>query len=217
MTRVSAQQRYSAWTLGIAGTINTLFVLINYLHVCDLGDAKSVTIMQMLTEASLLPSAVMYLTRDQKTTGFHTKHLLWVLVPFVLIPKCVILLDSSHAIFRASDIQLFTVNLFYGVNKKHSIYTSDVVMMLQAAFTLRYLFGLARHHWREHSLFSRRTLPFAIWTVVASIFIGFELVINTNSILDPLFGWIFFGGYSILITSIFSLIALTPDNNPVTD
>lgn len=212
MTRLCAHQRRNAMLLGVAGAFNTLFVLANYLHMCSIGNAMVVMIMQMLTEASLLPSAYMYMTRhESRRHSNHTRWLLWALVPFVLLPKCIILMGDSHAIFRASNIQLFTVNIFYGINNCHSIYTSDAVMFLQVVLTLRHVLRIAKRQWHNRSLFSRQTLPFGIWILLATIFITFEISLNTNSIMDPILGWIFFGGYSFLITTIFTLLAISKD------
>lgn len=206
VVRTRAHRQQEARALGFAGMFNILFVLANYLHMCRfVGFDTIILLVQQLTEVCLLPSVFMYMARNYPV---RTKRLLWILIPLVLVPRTCIFTAGSHAIFRASDIELFTFNVFYGVNQKHTIYNGDVVMLLQALLVLRFLVRQALHNRRRHTPYFRQNLPYAIWIFVALCFVVFETTLPTGSIFHPILSWVFFGGYSLLMVAIFTILAL---------
>lgn len=215
-TKLKNGKRYEALTLGVLGFDALFYGGMDFFRANGFEIPLWLRFSQFVVLSTIVPLTYMYFSRQMgRRWANHTILLCWALCALVFLPNCIIMLPESSAALAYQEIRPFSLNVVYGYDKVYSIYMADLALMLQSLLTFNrmiYLFPTMRKY---GLVFNEKMYAFGVWWMLAILFILFETLIQADSILNPVLYWVFFIGYSTLVSAIFTLIAYRFDLHPV--
>lgn len=213
-TKLKKQNFLEAFLVGSPGVIVLLNAFI--LHARLFSTVSSwVHWVQLLLTSLIVPLAYIYFSRqmgrrfNNETNVMHLGLMLLLLLPNCVIPLSDKLPASDFAL-REFSIQVVDENkeLFY-------IYTGDLIMLMQSLLTMLRMVPMTRTLRQNHLKFNKRMYAFGLWWILAIIFIITVALGNIEFYATPLGSTYYFGTLSGLVVSIYLLLALNLDLNPI--
>lgn len=172
--------------------------------------------LQMLLCATIVPLAYLYFSRligRQFNNG--TNIVLWLLLFFLLVPNCVIFWPGEDNVIASNQVRRFAIQIVRDGKVSAYMYTGDFIIMLQALLTMLRMVPTVRTLHRFGLMFDRKVYAFGIWWAMAIAFIATVSLCDIQVLATTLGSVYFFGGLSMLLATIYLLIALHFDLQPV--
>lgn len=193
---------------GVAVILNGL--VVTYIVRHGAAPATLYFIQQLLSSA-IVPLAYMYFSRQMgRQWNNVTAVFCWTLMILVFLPNINIIIRDGSMIDPAF-VKPFTVNIIKGSAPIFTCHIADFVIILQAFLTVARMIP-AGITLRKYGLkLSHKMQAFYLWWASAVLFIVFTSTISTADLCTPLGSWTYFILYTLLICSIFSLLALRFD------
>lgn len=208
--------RKEALCLATVGADVMLFGLITYARVCLYELPVVVYLLQSVMLDVIVPITYMYFSHQMgRKWANHTTLLLWALMLLLLLPNCTIFMPGSTMQLSVADIPMFSLNVVYGADGIYTIYMADVVILMQTLLTLNRMYSLVSVVHRYGLMLNPHLKAFGIWWLMAAIFILMMAIMEDDSIFSTFNCWIFFICLSVLVVSIFVLLALHFDLSPI--
>lgn len=172
--------------------------------------------LQMLLSSSIVPLAYLYFSRQIGRRFYNgTNIVLWLLLLLLFLPNVVLCLPGETSPLQLPHIRRFTIYFMHGGKVALSMFVCDFVMLLQATLTLLRVVPLA-HALRSYGLkLDAKVYAFVVWWLMAVIFIATKSIFPIEVFETPIGSIYYFGGLLILLSTIYSLIALNFDLHPI--
>lgn len=197
----------------VAVVINGLVVLYSiFLHgTCP----DFLHFIQIVTSSSIVPLAYMYFSRQMgRRFDNATAVICWSLVLFVFMPNVNIFVGSDQ--MPASEpIRSFSFNIIRNGVIVFSCYTSNLVIFLQALLTVGRMIPTAMTLRTYGLSLTTKMKCFFVWWASAVLFIVVTSFSSADTLLTPAGSWAFYITYTLLICSIYSMLAMHFDLHPV--
>lgn len=170
---------------------------------------------QLLLSSSIVPLAYVYFARQMGRRWNNTTAIAcWAMILLILAPNINIILGDAGTM-DTGIIRRFTVNIIRDGRIVASWHTADLVILIQAFFTVGRIIPAAKTLRKYGLSISTKMKGFFLWWISAVFFIIFTSSISTEDISTPLGSWAYYILYSLLICSIFTMLALRFDLHPV--
>lgn len=170
----------------------------------------------MLTEMAIIPLAYMYFASK---TGRQWKSpaviILWILSFEGLLPSWIMVFDHDYSDLSGIVMEPHRIYFVNGCKTIFSIYSADMVTLIQGivtAFTIVPTVQLVRRYGLD---FKKGLWAFVIWWISAIIFAVINASLTSQQLASVGGQWFFLGGMSILVDSVFIMLALNLDADPV--
>lgn len=171
---------------------------------------------QLLFSSSIVPLAYLYFSRQLgRKWNNLTSVLCWGLMIFLLLPNVVIFVGQDKTILDPDQILMFKVHVINNGRVVFSCHTADIIILIQAILTAIRIIPAAKTMKKYGLKLSNEMAGFFIWWIAAILFIIYSSFISTETLISTLGSWTYFILYSLLICSIYTLIALRFDLYPV--
>lgn len=178
--------------------------------------STSLRCIQQVISCLIVPVAYMYFAAQMGRQWLNGVTItLWGLVLLLLVPTGLYTIDGQMPDLHNKLFASMTHHVFSGREEIFMMRSADIIIMLQALLTLERMFDMAYTLRRYHLSFSPRLRYFLAWWAGAIVFIVFTSVHTTQDFAQPLLLWTYYIMYSILVTSIFILLALDFDLHPI--
>lgn len=172
-------------------------------------------LVQQLFSSSIVPLAYMYFSRQMGRQWNNTTTVLcWIMMLLVFIPNINVVLGEG-AVLDTAVVRMSSVNVFSSGEMVASFHIADIVILFQALLTVGRMIPAARTLRQYGLTFSTKMKGFYLWWAAAVVFIIFTSLITADDLRTPLGGWSYYMLYSLLIVSIYSMLALRFDLHPV--
>lgn len=190
--------------------------LVIYFVLCTGQTPAVLHFIQTISSAAIVPLAYMYFAHQMgRKWNNLTAVFCWVLMLFTLVPNINIFLGEMKAPGDPSQIQIFRFNVFNDGRLVFSTHIADLVIMIQALLTVARMIPTAMTMKKYGLILSKRMEAFFIWWIAAVIFIAVTSFTTLHDITTPVGSWIYYISYTLLVCSIYSLLAMRFDLNPV--
>lgn len=178
--------------------------------------SASLRCVQQVISCMIVPIAYMYFSEQMGHSWFNKITVtLWVLIILLLLPTGIYVFDNVTP--QLEGLQLDPMLMYFFSNGKEvfSMHTADAVIMIQALVTLWRMVTMV-FMLRQYRLgFSPHLRYFLLWWAAAIGFIIFTSVHNTQEFSQPNLLWTYYVSYSLLIVSIFVLLAQNFNLRPI--
>lgn len=203
-------------TLSICAIALAINVLVVHKAVVHGHASDTMHFVQMLFSSAIVPLAYMYFSRQLgRRWNNLTTVLSWSLVLLLLLPNVTIFLGSDRTITDPELIGTFRVCFVRDGRVVFSCFTADLVIFFQAMFTVTRMIPAAITMRKYGLKLSTKMSGFYFWWGAAVAFIIFTSFASLDFFRTPVGGTIYYASYSFLITSIFVMLALRFELNPV--
>lgn len=171
---------------------------------------------QQVVSSMIVPIAYMYFAAQMGRSWLNRMTVnLWGLILLLLVPSGLYTLDGIAPDQENMEIAPMMLYFFRNGNEVFSMHTADVIIMLQALFTLNRIVGLVFLLRRYRLGFSPQLRYFLVWCGGMIAFIIFTSLHNTHELGQPHLLWTYYIAYSAMIVTIFVLIAQNFNLRPV--
>ena len=175
-------------------------------------------LVQMAAGASIIPLLYTFFSKQAgRSRNNSTTVLLWALALLSFIPQVFIYNPFKPFAYPDFQPEPFAVIVFRDGEYKHGIFTSDLMVILQAMVTIWRIAPFMKRM-RSHKLhLNPKTYAFIIWwglTIIVAIMMS---SMTYDELRSPAGQWFYFITYSLLMITINTLIALRFDLSPVHD
>lgn len=214
-SKLKRHSYYDAWLVAYPALAALVSALI---FDASMAGRASLTMLwiQMFLSATIIPLAYLYFSQQigrQFNNG--TNILLWTSLLLLFIPKCVIFLPGQTSVFDSSQLHPFAIRLVQGLETKFAILTGDLIIVIQALITMMRIVPMTRKLRRYGLKLDQKIYAFVIWWVMTIIFIATISLSSVEALSSTLGKFYYFGGLTLLISTIHLLIALHFDLHPV--
>lgn len=171
--------------------------------------------LRLFLSSTIVPLAYVYFSRQMgRKWNNATNIVCGILILIVFLPNINIFIGEK-VVFDPAIIRLFSINVIKNGELVFTCTTADFVIMAQAIMTVIRMFPAAIVLRKYGLTLSKRMRGFYLWWISAVIFIAFTSFISREELVSPLGSWMFYISYTLLICSIYTLIALRFDLHPV--
>lgn len=209
------KQLFEAITLLVCAIALAINGISMYCIIYSGGAPAFLRPLQQLFSSSIVPLAYMYFSRQMGRKWNNTTAIFcWAMMLLVFIPNINIVLGDD-SLLDTSFIQPSSFNIISGGTVAMSLHIADIVILIQALLTVGRMIPAARTLHQYGLKLSPKMKGFYLWWAAAVAFIAFTSVITVEDLRTPLGGWSYYLLYSLLIISIYSMLALRFDLHPV--
>lgn len=199
--------------LGLSLLCNTIFVYLSGRGMRPDGIGRS---LQLLTEMMIIPLVYMYFSgKTGRRWGSPALVILWVLILEGLIPSWIMVLDHDFSDLSGIVMEPHMIYLTVRCKVVFSIYAADFVTIIQGlvtAFTIVPTIRLVRRYGLR---FNKGLRAFVLWWIADIAFAFINSMLTSEQLASSAGQWFFLGGMFILLNSIFTVMALNMDSDPI--
>lgn len=171
---------------------------------------------QIEASSCIVPLAYMYFSRQMgRKLNNATAIVCWLLIVLTFFPNINFFIGDVKFLGGSSVIKTFSFNIIKDGAIVFSCHIADIVILLQALLTVLRMIPTINTLKTYGLVLTSRMMGFFMWWIGAVIFIAVTSFIPTSMLVSPVGSWIYYISYTILICSIFTMLALRFDLNPV--
>lgn len=214
-TKLKEHKYYESVLIGIPGLASLADALI-VSRMMSGQSSPGLQMLQMLLGSIIVPLAYLYFSR-QLGRRFHngTNLLLWLSLLLLLVPRCVIFCSAEEGIVESNLVRPFSIEFVCGGQVVFWLFTGDVILIVQAFLTMLRMVPTALTLRRYGLRLDKKVYAFGIWWLMTILFIATVSLNDISALSLPIGQLYYFGGMSLILSTIYLLIALHFDLQPV--
>lgn len=177
--------------------------------------SEGIRCVQQVFSSLIVPIAYMYFAKQMgRAWNSGTSITLWLLILLLIVPAFLFPLDGVQP-NDGEHIRPMTMRFYLEGKNVFWLHTADFIILVQALVTFTRMVLLGYTFRRYNLALSPKVKYFLLWWLGAIVFIGFTSFAKTPTLALPVYNWIYYGVYSLLAGSIYSLLAQNFDLRPV--
>lgn len=172
--------------------------------------------LQLVLSPTIVPQAYNYFCRQLGTRGSTgVRVALWSLLGLLLIPSLSIDIHPFTEETLCQPLQLWHFNIFSHGVRIYTISIPSLIILIQAIITIARIPVVTKVLHVYELKFTRGGRSFVTWWILTIGFCIFSSLIELDVLREPLFSWLYYIAYTILICFIFGLIGWGVDLHPL--
>lgn len=172
--------------------------------------------LQMLLSATIVPLAYIYFSRQMgRQFNNGTNILLLLLLLILLLPQCVIFWPGEVEAFNPTLARPYSIQIVRHGQIIFSLLTGDFVILAQALLTMMRMIPMARTLRHYGLKFDHKMYAFGLWWAMAVLFIATVSLTDLNALSTTLGSLYYYIGLTLLLITIYLLLALHFDLHPI--
>lgn len=215
-TKIRKGAIFETFAVAICGFALVLNGFVAFFMTADMHVPGIVQYLRFTLLTFMVPVAYMYFARKiGRQWNNYVLCMLWLIVVLVYFPYLVIVFDRGIVNLGGLNLEPFRTYVIFRGRTIVNAYTSDLIMTVQGIVTVGILVPMIATVKRYGLLFTQRMRVFITWwacTVLYIIYTSFVTPENLNSVLSY---WLYFGLFFVITITIFALVALDFDMDPL--
>lgn len=197
----------------IALTVN---VVVEYDLFLNGSTSYFLYFLKSLFLTSIVPLAYLYFSRQiGRVWNNATTIMCWGMMIFILFPNVNVFLGTERSAEELSLIRDFSVSFIKDGRLLFTMHIADLVIYLQAMLTVLRIIPTAKTLRKYDLMLSPKMMGFFFWWIAAVIYITITSFATTATLATTVGSWMYVITYSILVTSIYAMLAMNFDLHPV--
>lgn len=173
-------------------------------------------LIQLLLSPTIVPQAYMYFCRQLGTKGSLGTHIaLWALLALLLVPSLCIDIHPFTEETMCQPLEFMHFNIFNHGVRIYSISIPSLIILIQAIITIARIPIVVKALRIYELKFTTGGRSFISWWSATIVFCVASSLIEMQTLQEPMYSWMFFITYSVLISFIFGLIGWGVDLHPL--
>lgn len=196
----------------IGGCVALGNALIIYEYFTGEETHWSLRCIQQVLACMIIPLAYMFFVTQIGRNRFNaTTIVLWALLLPLLIPAILIPTDGNLGTSLPPSVNPMTIHFLSGGSIIHSMYTADIITLLQAIFVFERIIALTLTMRRYRLSIPSQVRYYIYWWVAVAVFATFASMYTTQEFHQPNMTWAYFIGFSAMMIFGFIVMSLNID------
>lgn len=214
--KIKLKQTFDVVTLMIVALAVIANALVVFYIISERSCPVYIHYIQILSSSMIVPLAYSYFSRQMGRKWNNTTAVFcWTLLIFTLFPNINIFIGGNRTIADSALVRNFSFNIIHNGGIIFTCHTADLIILIQALLTVARMIPAAMTLKKYGLATSRKMKSFYLWWMAAVCFIVYTSLTSTEYLISPSGSWTYFISYSFLVCSIFTMLALRLDLNPV--
>lgn len=215
-TKIRKGAIFEMIAVAVCGFALILNAFVAYFTSIDVNIPGVVQYIRFFLLSFMVPLAYMYFTRKiGRQWNNYILCMLWLLIVFILFPYIVIVLDSGSTNLGGLVLEPFRTYVILKGKTIVNAYTSDLIMTVQGLVTLAILLPLYSLVKKYGLVFTQKMRVFITWWGFTVLYIVYTSFVTPENLDSAISYWLYFGAFFLIIVTIFTLVALDFDMNPL--
>lgn len=215
-TKIRKGAIFEMIAVAVCGFALILNAFVAYFTSIDVNIPGVVQYIRFFLLSFMVPLAYMYFTRKiGRKWNNYILCMLWLLIVFILFPYIVIVLDSGSTNLGGLVLEPFKTYVILKGKTIVNAYTSDLIMTVQGLVTLAILLPLYSLVKKYGLVFTQKMRVFLTWWGFTVLYIVYTSFVTPENLDSAISYWLYFGAFFLIIVTIFTLVALDFDMNPL--
>lgn len=205
---------------GLTMALPAVVVFINaglVQQIMQQGDMLWLRWFSMLLCTTIVPQAYMYFAHEMgRKASNGTTITLWSLLLLLLLPHAIFLWHGETTPLDPAQVRPWAIQVVRDGQMTFSMLTGDLIVTVQALLTMSRMIPFVKTLHRYGLKISPKVYFFGVWWILTIIFLVSVSLMHISQLATTLGSWFYFGGSSLLLCSIYILLALRFDLHPQT-